>query len=246
MDIENNKHLDDFLLDRLKGSELEEFQKALQENPKLSTAMQQQKELIGVIDALGDLEMKDRIRRLQKQDSGKSAIIRRFPLYKVTAIAAAVLVLLIGWWQFSSTPPAQIAESYYEQYDLNFGVRNTGQSEEQTSLQNIETAYQNKEYQKSIELLEALLVKAPNNSKAWLGLGVAYMEIKDCKQAITKFNYLIDKKDALYFDEARWYAAIAHIQIGEVAQGEALLEALSQNGRAKFQTKAQAFLAELK
>ena len=61
------EHVDDYLLGRLSGQELADFERALQEQPELVTQMKSQQQLLSVVETLGDWQMKERVRKIQQE-----------------------------------------------------------------------------------------------------------------------------------------------------------------------------------
>ena len=66
------------------------------------------------------------------------------------------------------------------------------------------------------------------------------MELEDFPAALAAFSQLIDKKDAFYLEQARWYAALAHLQLDQLEAAKSQLQVLAQSPRAfKKETATQ-------
>jgi tetratricopeptide (TPR) repeat protein len=53
------------------------------------------------------------------------------------------------------------------------------------------------------------------------------MEIQQYKKANKSFEEVVEDKDNLYLDQARWYLSMCHIRLGNIEEARNTLQALA-------------------
>jgi len=86
--------------------------------------------------------------------------------------------------------------------------------------------YKEHEYDQALQLFQRVLIKREDVA-ASLYSGISYMEIQKYKQANESFEDVVDDKDNLYLDQARWYMSMCHIRLGNLEEARDMLLTLA-------------------
>ena len=73
---------------------------------------------------------------------------------------------------------------------------------------------------------------------------ISYMETQQWDKAIPYFQRLIDQKDVIFENHARWYLALLYFNTGKEDEAKALLRQIASTPGAYKQKEAQAILGE--
>lgn len=126
------------------------------------------------------------------------------------AMAACVLFAWLFWPTVDHTSSDPVAELLSEHY-ANPHTRDLlkGSSLEPALRSRAYNFYQNKEYQKTIPLLEEVINEGSQEEADHFFLGLSYLYNKQAEQAIPSFQYLLAQPLTRYKDSATWYLALA-------------------------------------
>lgn len=160
--------------------------------------------------------------------------LRRMRLLVLSA--AALLLLLLSFWFLPPTAPSDPFGAYYHPYALQLDSRDTVDS----TLAQATQLYQNRNCQQALPLLETLLAAQPQQLPLQLACGNCYLQQQQPEAALRWFRQTLRADDLLYRDPARWYAALAELQRGQLAAAKALLRPLADNSAADYHKEAQA------
>lgn len=180
-------------------------------------------------------------------------IIKKLPARKNWAmrIAASLLLLSIPiggylYWQSNETERI-LAANFVEEDNPLIGALRSGDNSliTNTELQNGLEAYQNKQYNISLEILTNVLNTDPENLLANYYRGLAAAKLKNWPVAekqlkITRINS-ID-----YFDEATWQLIATYLSQNKLMEAEELLYEVVENDKSHYQKKALEVLKKLK
>jgi tetratricopeptide (TPR) repeat protein len=106
------------------------------------------------------------------------------------------------------------------------------------------TAYQSYEqgnFETAIPQLKALLNIYPENSNAYLYIGLCHLELRQCPQAIAAFQAVIDQKNMHYKAVAEWYLVLAYLLEGDENEYHSRLHAISIS-KSDYRLKAKEVL----
>ena len=244
MEEYNDIQIDDFLLGRMEGSELERFNKKISLDKEFADRVKARQEIVRYIDLLGDLEMKKRVKNLHQKEINKlpkpTNGFRIIPFLKYAA--AIALILVAGYW-FLLQPPsgADIYQEHYQAYALNFGERsNATQDITFTAGQ----FYQDGIYTKALDLFQTI-PKDSVSAKITLAKGICFLETNQLDEAAQSFQTLIDQQDIIYEDHARWYLALTFLKEEKIDQAKNLLRQIAEKERSFKQDEAKAVLKSL-
>ena len=218
--------IDEYLLNRLEGDNLQTFEQSLAHDEALAKEVAERKQLMSAMEMVGDLQMKERVRRIHLAEIGRSDNPPNTnPRKWVFALVLILIASLAIWWFVrpkAQTPP-QLYAQYYKPYDLNFSTRNSDAS---LVLAEAGALYKSGNYATALPLFEQVINATPTDSKARLAAGICQLELKQYEEALAQFNVLIDAKDPLFGEQALWYGAMARLQQGNVTETSVLLEKL--------------------
>jgi tetratricopeptide (TPR) repeat protein len=165
-------------------------------------------------------------------------------IYRLTAVAAAAILLFVtGYWFLHNQPVS--AETIYSD---NYTVYEMPITRGGTELSAMEDAYQNKNFALVLTLANKTVVMEP--SGLFLA-GAAAMEIKEFDKAITNFNSLLQNNKSTnsvsYNDEAEYYLALAYLKKDNYKEAFHLFAKINANKEHTFHAKAtDKLLAKIK
>ena len=237
-----NEKIEQYLLGQLKGEELANFESQLKTNTALAKEVNVQRLLMEQVESLGALEMKEHLLEIKKGLEGKRKLMIRRML---GLSAAAAIALLVFGVQFlgRDAPSRDLFGDYYAAYELPFTARSEKGEE---LLGQAGVYYLGKDYKKALPVLEKILKENPKDSRSRLALGISQMEMAKEQEALQTFAWLIENKDPLYLDQARWYTALLYLKNEEREACRKQLMLLIGNPRAPHYTQAQDLLKKLK
>ncbi len=244
----DRQKIEDYLQGRLEGAALEAFLLQLEKDPDMAKELNIQQMLLEQIDALGDRKMKDKLQQIKQRVGQKDVIpLKRRRLYRWTAAAAAILLLLLAVPWYLSTPNLsneQLYAQHYEAYPLPLASR--GGNGESPQIAEAGRLYRGKDFQQLLPLLSELTLAQPKDARLQLAQGIALMELKQYQKAISILLPQVEQIDGLYHSQARWYTALAQLQLGNIEACKIQLQFLSSSPQARFHQEAKELLKKLK
>ena len=237
-----DQKIEAYLLGKLRGEELAAFKARLKSDAQLAEEVKTRKLLIRQVESLGALEMKNRLVAIKDQMQQRRRKVIRRMLGLAGAAAIALLFFALPLFQTPDSP-RDLYEKYHEAYQLPFTSRNT--TNQNPILDQAGTYYLAGDYTNALPLLEQLLSEKPSDSRTRLALGICQQKLELQEAALQTFAPLIEKQDALYLDQARWYSALAYLQLEQTEACRQQLIALSANPRAVHYEQAKELLGAL-
>ena len=235
--------IDEYLLGRLKGTELTEFKNQLAMDQNFSDQVRQRQEALRYIDVLGDLALKERVKKLHTEAVKNLPPEKRFNVISILKYAAVVVFIVAAglWLLQGATSGADIYNDYYQAYDLNFGERGTPSEDIIAAAGRF---YADRDYQNALEQFNSL-PSTSISSKIILAQGISYLETNQYQKASTAFQQLIDQEDLIYEDHARWYLAMTYFKEGKEKEAKILIEQIADKSGSFNQQKAKDILNDL-
>lgn len=242
--------IDGFILGKLSSIEEEEFRRQLLIDSSLAQEVTKRELILSGLEALGNQEMKDRIKWVRKkmleeeknppQKKGRN----RSLLLWISTAAAIFIFCLIGW-QFlnpSEANPSEIFAESYQPYINNFGSRGTDATKDYLPAG---AYYDSKNYTAAIPLFQNILKIEPKNSEVELILGDCLLSINKTEEAIFHFNAVLKRQTNLYNDPAQWFLALSYLKQNEIEKCENTLLDLTQDTRADYHQEAKDLYSRL-
>jgi len=166
-------------------------------------------------------------------------------------IAASLLLLSIPlgsylYWQSNETERI-IAANFVEESNPLIGALRSGNNSliTGTTLQNGLNAYQNKEFDVSLNILSNVLNTEPNNVLANYYSGMSAAKLKNWPVAERQLKITrINAPD--YYDEATWQLIAVYLSQDKMKEADNLLYEVVENDKSRYQKKALEILKKLK
>ncbi|MEP6700922.1 MAG: hypothetical protein ABJA85_06390 [Bacteroidota bacterium] len=225
--FENAAIIIKYLDDEMSADEKAAFEKQLKLDAGLYARLESLRLSRDAISYYGINEKVTRIRmqleETQSSESSKKAKIiqMRKPLLYNIAVAATVILVLIGLKTFwlNSVTPEKIYQQTYVSYSL--GIARSG-SQNHTL---IEKAWQQKDYEKIIQLAPQSTLKANEQ----LLLGLSYLEKNQLAEAITQMEKMQQMPDKTYSQDIEFYLSLAYLKNKEFEKSLSLLKKIRNN-----------------
>lgn len=233
----NDEVIEQFLLGKLSSSEEKIFKEKLKSDKTLQAEVQLQKQVLGIIDDMGDLELWNRIQSISKESiaTPKNNTRSLFPSILYYAAAAILLGISIYILFPLQTPPPKLFASNYVQPQLTNTERNSSNKNE------FKLGMFKYQHQKYAEALTFFHNSPVHDSIKLLFIGAAHLELNQNQQALNAFQ----KARQYQADDASWYLALTYLKINDVTQSKIFLkECIDRNNQ--YANKAKAILDELK
>ena len=250
MNTFNYEQIDQYLMGQLQGENLRSFERQMESDPDLAQEVADRRKSLDILEDLGDLQLKKRIKVIHNKVVGSSEreatpekVTKVRPLYRWIAVAATFLLLISAflWWSNRALDNQQLFAQHYEPYNISFTNRS---ADVDTRLADASRLYKNGNFQQVIGLLESYL-QDTTNTKATLALGIAAIELNHYDKAIQYFDQLIEAKDPLYEEQAIWYKALTYLKQDDAANCKTQLNLLTQERFSFRKADAQQLLNQL-
>ena len=201
-----------YLFDDMTADERSTFEQAMTND----TALAEEVELHRALSQTNFREDEDAARfkkTLQKihaaeEDTSKVVSInkKKQPIIKYLMATAAAIALLILGYNFLGTPKDQDLYAAYVKHE----PMSIARSAEDVSLQNIQQAFNEKNYRSAYQLSEAYLQTGTLSIEVLLAKGIAALELGKYEQALKTFERL--EKQNLKYNKATWYKAMTYLK----------------------------------
>ena len=229
MDEKDTTLIERYLAQELAGEALADFRRRLKSEEALAAELALYEEVDMRLAAMQKEAIKTEWKAFLDENAPSTAASKKLrPLYMLSAMAAAVLLLFgIYWTLLRSTPGPLLADNYWQQ-TADFSYQGTERSTADSPAKNqaLKKAYENfnkKDYAGAKEILATL--STPTSEMLLLTGACAYY-LEDYAEAKATFQQILDTPAYLSKDEASWYLALTHLKQGEVAPAKALLETI--------------------
>lgn len=217
------EQIQDYIEDRLQDAEREAFEDRLRQEQELKSAYIQELARHTALIAHKRAEEKEALKKLFGQSDSTARIRSITPFYRITAVAAAVLLLLLAGYLLmpSKNAPEQLAMNYFEPYPMS-NVR--GETDEAQSLMDKAlTPYQEGNFEEALPYLQQLQQAKPDNDQLKLNLASGLIAEKQFQEAID----LLQSISFQSADAAEWYLALAYLLNGQEDSAKSLLEEIA-------------------
>ncbi|MEZ5039171.1 MAG: hypothetical protein R2828_04750 [Saprospiraceae bacterium] len=158
------------------------------------------------------------------------------PLSKLSMHGCLLLLGSIMLWQCGSIgqkSPADLYNQYYEPFPAPTVVNGEDGEEDRETWNRAGKLYGEGDFVGAIEgFKQALGNPRPPDATVNFYLGVSHLALSPSqpKEAIPYFDAVLKEKKAKYFEEARWYRAIAYLNWGKISEAKIMLARLIQEG----------------
>lgn len=249
------ERIEQYLSDSLPASERQAFEDKMRQDPALAHEVELHRHLHEAIyNESQDTLVAQAIQKAaynyfaDKPQEGK-VVNMLSSLSSLYWLAASVsLVLLIGgglYFMNNYISPSNQAlfASNFTVYEAPVLFR-SGEKEEAPILQNAFIEYNQKAYQKAVDLFVKSLQENPRQIVPYFYIGQCKLTLNNPQEAISSFQKVIDHGDNAYVMQAKWYLALAYIDTNNKKQAISLLRELSQQ-KGSFRERAIHLLSEI-
>lgn len=103
-----------------------------------------------------------------------------------------------------------------------------GSNDEIEAWKKASAAYNNKQYEDAVKNISQI-TQPTSEQSFYLALSLIYQKQPDFSRSSTIFKTLVDKNDATYVDEARWYLAYSYYKMGQKQEAQSILKSIINN-----------------
>lgn len=171
--------------------------------------------------------------------NSKPSLLRRLAPYAM-GLAAAVAFLVIAY-----LPSGESFDDMILKYHQSGVEVRMGNNEELEAWKKATSAYNNQKYEETIQNIR-LISQPTSEQNFYLALSLIYQKQADFTQAAAIFKTLVDKNDATYVDEARWYWAYTQFKLGQKKEAQAILKTIVDNKGYNYEKAQKLLNGELK
>lgn len=166
--------------------------------------------------------------------------------YRIALAAASLLLLAGAFWLLQpgkpTTPQASLYEQARQPIEISGLLGGSGGAESQ-ALPQARDAYEAKQYDQALWLLNPLLTSDTYGNSARLLAGACKLEQGKTDEAIALFAQVEAKALSLY-RQAQYQTAVAHLRAGDNAKAKSVLENIrDKDPESKFAPKANTLLS---
>ncbi len=249
--------IDAYILDTLNSEQKREFEVQLNANDELKAELAMRRSLnlgleqIEVKDIRQRLKLIKDARGTQHVDDKKTSNtilpekqtsnnwIKYLLIIGLSACLAFLALKYLGNSEKTNDSPPLMA-SYYEPMPLQLSDR----GEMTKEIKDLTELYNNKEYAKTIPVLDALL--SQKEDVKWnLYRGIAYYETGNHPKAAEDFKKLANSSNFLLSDHGLWYQALNALKMKDVDSAKLLLKQLIEKPSADHAEEAKELLSQL-
>jgi tetratricopeptide (TPR) repeat protein len=182
-------------------------------------------------------------------------VVRRLPWLR---IAAGFLILLSAslftWNILKNQAPGneQLYAANFESYasEVNLQIRSLQPGEmapvddTRQAFNRAMEAYNAEDFQVSLVAFDEYLTDRPQDALALFYLGMAYLELDQPALAVGPLRQTREA-DTLYYEEATWYLALAHIKLDNSSQALVELKKLLDLPESRYHKRAKILISKL-
>ncbi|MBS3808297.1 MAG: hypothetical protein KGY60_12390 [Bacteroidales bacterium] len=226
------EHIEAYIQGDLTEQETREFEHTLDQNQELADEYQLRKDIENALMDDDLMELKSQVQDMmtEKEKDPHPLVWFKRKAVKGALVGALVLSLSsLGYYaaQVSTIPTKEeIFHKYYQPYSVTITDR-SGSDEVNTLLTSAMERYKEREYNQALQLFQKVLTKREDVA-ASLYSGISFMEVQKYKQANESFEDVVEDKDNLYLDQARWYMSMCHIRLGNIEDARNMLFTLAE------------------
>lgn len=202
--------IDKYITGKLEDTELWEFKTEIENNAELAREVKIRQEIYNTITNSKKIELLNTLNNLKTEKEKRPLKINLYSR-QIQAIAASIIILIsVGIGILTSEIGNDLNSNIYNEYSVDEGsliaTRTDNKSDNSAVLNGIKL-YDNHEYEKALELLEA----NPDNITARLYSGLSYMKLEMYNKAADQFKYIIRHNDNIFTDQAEWNLGLSYL-----------------------------------
>jgi len=223
-----NEEIDKYINNELRGSHLKRFENSLYRDPELMEEYKLQKEVNNALKENEVMSLRAQLNEInvKSQNLSRNSLFTVLQKSRKWIAAASVFLLLaiggIGYYYLDNPPTKEeIFNEYYKPYEATVSYR-SAESELNSLLTQAFKAYKNEKFSKALGLFQQVL-RQREDVAARMYSGISYIEIDELNKANKSFRKVVNNKDNLFVDQAKWYMSICYVGIGDLDKAKHLL-----------------------
>jgi len=232
----------------MSDTEKQWFQKELDGNEKLRNEVNLSKRTDEILKNQKVMSLRNKLSELENQRNAVKNPVKdsKKPAYIKYAAVIAGLILIGSLTLFSGKhlSSKEIVNQYYKAYEPPTSQR-SAQSGTDADFTLAMEFYNIHDYDNAAILFTKVLENKPNDMQTLLLKGVANFEEKKYPEAKQSFGRVIDDKDNLYIDHAKWYLALCYLNTNETEKAKQLFEFIGKESGI-YQNDAKKIVRDLK
>ncbi|MBK7407785.1 MAG: tetratricopeptide repeat protein [Saprospirales bacterium] len=206
--------LDAYHYGRLTGAEKEALESRLQSDPEWKEAWNLYRLSLAALELQQDATVRKTLEKIQ-QEKGRITPLNR----RLMAVAAAVILIVCmtgSWWYAweNYTNQALYQANYSVPAEMNPARMGAGEAASTTLDRGLE-AFQNKETEQAVEILETISPDNPEYENARFALGQIFLQTGKAEKAIQYLSPLTGSASTALAAKAEWYMALTLLQSGK-------------------------------
>jgi tetratricopeptide (TPR) repeat protein len=219
-----------YIIERFNAGEMSDtekqwFQKELEGNENLRHEVSLRKQTDEILKKKDVMSLRNKLSEIEKQRAEiiTPPITPRKPVYiKYAAIIAGLVIIgSLMIFRGKNLSSDDILKQYYKAYEPPTSQRSAKAGTDADFTLALEF-YNAHDYDKAATLFNKVLGSRPNDMQTVLLIGVTNFEEKKYPEAKQSFGKVIDDKNNLYVDHARWYLALCYLNTNETEKAKQL------------------------
>ena len=241
--VDKSRLIEAYYRGTLKGADKAYLKQLMSEDPSFKQEVKDYKQIYNGLEALHIEQFQLNLNKMEAKYETKdnvvamnanTAVIR--PLRKLYAVAAAIALLICCTVTYNMMMPTVFDQHFAASQSIAVHIESTragGQtiSTAEQIKKSAFTAYQKKEYTKSIDLLKDYIntypEKASKDYQSMLVLGVAQLANNQAEAGTTTLAQIINGADSSYKQEAEWMWALGQIKLEQTDVAKKMLQEIT-------------------
>jgi len=246
--IDFSNYIERYNADEMSEAEKQWFLKELEGNEELRNEVALRKKTDDILKKQNVMALRTKLAEIERQRSlvkTPSRSLSKSPYMKYAAVLVGFIV--IGSLLFLPARHIngdELVNKYYKAYEpptVQRSARSTTDADFSLAIE----YYKTHDYNNAAKLFNKVLETKPNDMQTVLLNGVSNYEEKKYPEAKQSFGKVLDNKNNLYVDQARWYLALCYVKTNETARAKELFRAISKE-TGYYQNDAKRIMKELK
>jgi tetratricopeptide (TPR) repeat protein len=211
-----------YFIERYNAGEMDDaekkwFRKELEENKKLRHEVDLRRRTDTILKEKDIISLRNKLTVIEKnREANIPAKSSRKPVNMKYAAAIAAMVLIGGFALFRSNSLSneEILNKYYKTYEVTTPSRSYSASADPDYIMAMDY-YKIHDYRKAALYFTKVLENDPEDMESHLLHGLVNFENSNYPEAERSFGKVIDNKDNMYTEDARWYLSLCYIKTND-------------------------------
>ena len=222
--------IESYFSDNMSEKERKSFEQEISRDTELAAEVALFRQSHEAIQVFAETKLKNRLKKRYYEETPAKPVRRLFrqPWAMVAAASVCLLIAASIWIFFpkNSSPlsPEELFQTYYKP---NSAIAHRG--DDNPVIEAVNEAYLNEDYEKVIQLIGKLSPDSIGDRAPYIFmlLGSSYLAHREPEEAISAFDKV--QEGSAYQWKAKWYKALAVLQLGNAVEAQPLLKDLTQS-----------------